>query len=189
MIEPFSAGGTMCCYTLPAKWRPGIKVEVRETHWLPKRPDDSVPEISKKHLVEIPSYAVGNPGELWVVRGHDGSLQLVSSNYQPDHPMWPGTIKGWPIPSVEYQHTRQDAYIKDALQGVELYIRSLKSLEDNPKEHARDEWEMSGKYNPGAIKGYSGPDDPAYLNVLKKRYEEDLVGARAKLDQEKRARP
>ncbi|MBC7683951.1 MAG: DUF3304 domain-containing protein, partial [Bdellovibrionales bacterium] len=54
LIEPFSAGGTMCCYTLPIKWRPGIKVEIKATHWLPKLADDTLPEVSKNYLVEVP---------------------------------------------------------------------------------------------------------------------------------------
>lgn len=189
LIEPFSAGGTMCCYTLPAKWRPGIKIEIRETHWLPKPADDSLPEVSKKYLVEVPQYAAGKAGELWVIRASDGSMSVVSSNFQPDHLRWPGNIKGWPVPSTEYQRKIQDMYIKHAREGVELYVSSLKELKENPHVHARDEWEMSLKYSPSGLKSYSGPDDPAYLDMLRKKYELSLVAAKAKLDQEESARP
>lgn len=189
LIEPFSAGGTMCCYTLPAKWRPGIKVEIRETHPLPKLPDGTLPEVTKKYVLEVPKYVGGKAGELWVIRAPDGNMDIVSSNYQPDHPKWPGKIKGWPVPSLEYQRARQDLYIKEAQSNVELYISSLQELKSNPGAHARGEWSMSMKYEPATLKGYTGPDDPEYLEMLKKSYESSLVNARKKLQMEKDARP
>jgi hypothetical protein len=36
-------------------------------------------------------------GELWVLRGADGSMSVVSSDFQPDHPNWPGRVKDWPV--------------------------------------------------------------------------------------------
>ncbi|MFL6676562.1 MAG: DUF3304 domain-containing protein [Massilia sp.] len=36
LSDPFAAGGTTCCFSLPKKWRPGIKVRLHTTHLLSK---------------------------------------------------------------------------------------------------------------------------------------------------------
>jgi hypothetical protein len=97
LIDPFGAGGTICCATLPSKWRPGIKLQVRTTHWLKKLPDGSLPEVKQVNLLEVPRYVDDKPGELWVLRGGDGNVSILSTDFQPDHAQWPGKVKGWPI--------------------------------------------------------------------------------------------
>lgn len=189
LIEPFSAGGTFCCYTLPAKWRAGIKIEIQEIYWLPKLPDGTLPEVRKKHIVDLPPYVNGKAGELWVVRAADGSMAIVSSNFQPDHVNWPGLIKGWPVPSLEYQRERHDLYVKHAESSVRLYIDLLKELEESPQKNANEAWTLSAKYEPEELKGFSGPDDSAYLAMLKRDYEASLIRAREALRRERAARP
>jgi hypothetical protein len=189
LIEPFSAGGTMCCYTLPAKWHPGIKIEVRETHWLPTLKDGTLPEVKKKYVVELPPYVTGKAGELWVIREPDGGVSLVSSDYQPDHAKWPGKIKGWPVPSIEYQRARADLYIKDEQGGIDTFLSCLKELNEDPAKHARAMWAIAAVHRRQDIKGYSGPDDIAYLKMLREDCETGLVQARLRLQRMKEARP
>ncbi|MGZ8295076.1 MAG: DUF3304 domain-containing protein, partial [Telluria sp.] len=129
LIEPFAAGGTTCCFTLPKKWRPGIKVEVRTTHWLPQKPDGSLPEVKQIHLVDVPVYANDSPGELWVLRAADGTLAVISSDLQPDHPNWPGKLKGWPIPSLEYRRERWALIRNHQETFVTAYMKLLDELE------------------------------------------------------------
>jgi len=62
----------------------------------------------------------GKPGELWVVRQADGSFGVVSSDYQPDHAKWPGAVKGWPVPTLEYKRKSFDVYINVAEGDVIL---------------------------------------------------------------------
>ena len=76
IIDPFAAGGTTCCFTLPKKWRPGIKLQIGTTHWLPEKPDGNLPEVKKIHRVDVPPYANGLPGQLWVLRAADGNVML-----------------------------------------------------------------------------------------------------------------
>ena len=92
-IGPFAAGGIMCCFTLPKKWKPGMKVQVRSTHWLPRNDKDELPEVEKLYTVDVPPYANGKVGELWVLRTSDGGIEVVSTDLQPDHPQWPGRSK------------------------------------------------------------------------------------------------
>lgn len=93
-IGPFSAGGIMCCYELPNQWTPGIKVLVQATHWNKKDADGKLQEIRQVHMVEVPPYVGGKPGELWVLRTKEGEIELVSSDFQPNHRDRPGRVKG-----------------------------------------------------------------------------------------------
>ena len=188
-IGPFEAGGTMCCYTLPAQWRAGMKVEIRETYWLPKLPDKTMPEVNKKHVVEVPPYAKGDVGELWVVRAADGTMSLVSSNYQPDHAKWSGKIKGWPIPDLAYRRERYDIFISEAQDWVDLYIQLLDELKKTPAKRATSQWEYVSRSNAAKLKPYSGPLDPAYLAMLQKDYQASLLLAQEKLKRLKASRP
>ena len=187
-IGPFEAGGTVCCFTLPAQWRPGLKVEIRETYWLPKRPD-TLPELKKNHLVEVPSYAGREAGELWVIRAADGTMSLVSSNYQPNHQKWPGKIKGWPVPDLAYRRQRYDLYIEEAQDDVELYRDLLNELNKQPKKRASESWEYVSRMNAQDLKLFTGPQDPAYLEHLRKRYQASMALAQAELDKLKVTRP
>ncbi len=188
-INSYAAGGTMCCFSLPAEWRPGLKVEIAETYWLPMKADQTVPEFKKKHVVEIPPYQGGQVGELWVLRGTGGEMTVVSSNVQPDHQSWPGKVKGWPVPSLEYRRELYDQSIAEAHSTVELYVKSLDELSREPAKHALEEWNSNKRYEPDSIKPYKGPDDPAYLQKLKKEYEDYLASARDDLRKKKAARP
>lgn len=175
LIDSFAAGGTTCCATLPREWRPGIKLTVRTTHWLKARPDGSLPEIKQVHVVEVPKYVDGKPGELWVLRNADGSVSVVSSDLQPDHAQWPGKVKGWPVPSLEYRLERWEIFRKHEEGGVRLYLSLLKQLQKDPGKHAKESWEHTKENYPEDLVGFSGPSDPKYLDSLKKDYDEGLA--------------
>jgi len=180
-IDSYSAGGTTCCATLPRKWRPGIKLHIRTIHWLKQLPDGSLPEIKQAHVVEVPKYVDGKPGELWVLRNADGSIGVVSSDFQPDHAQWPGKVKGWPVPSIEYQRERWELYRKHEESGVKIFLSSLASLEENPDKEAQENWDHTKQYYPEDLVGFSGPDDPKFRAALKKEYEDGLEQSRRQL--------
>ena len=189
IINSYGAGGTMCCYSLPVKWRPGLKVEITETYWLPMKADQTLPEVKKKHVVEVPAYQGGEVGALWVLRGPGGEMTVVSSGVQPDHPSWPGKTKGWPIPSVEYQRQLQDQSIAESQSTVDLYVSSLDELSKDPGKHAKEEWDSIKVLQPARIKSFKGPDDQAYLAMLRRDYEGHLARAQSDLKKKKAARP
>jgi hypothetical protein len=189
LIDPFAAGGTTCCFSLPKKWRPGIKVQVRTSHWLADRPDGTIPEIKGEHIVEVPPYANGKPGELWVLRAADGSVSVISSDFQPDHPKWPGKVKGWPVPSLEYRRERWEIRRVYEEGGVRLFQSLLDQLEKDPHARARKDWDFAQKDKPASLKGFSGPDDPRYHLFLRRDYEEGLRRSKTLLKQVMEARP
>jgi hypothetical protein len=188
-INPYGAGGTRCCYSLPAKWRPGLKVEISETYWLPRRPDNSLPEFKKRHIVEIPAYQGSEVGELWVLRMPDGEIAVVSSDVQPDHPDWSGKIKGWPIPSLEYQRKLHDQAIAEAESTVKLYVGLNADMAKDPNKRAQEAWNSDERLRPSRLKAYRGARDPAYQAMLREHYSSELKIVRDELAKIRAARP
>jgi hypothetical protein len=148
-----------------------------------------LPEVKEEHVAELPLYADGKPGELWVLRKADGSISLVSSDYQPDHRKWPGKVKGWPVPSLEYRRERWELVRKHEAGGVQLYISMLDELEKKPGLRANEDWEVAKEYDRESIKGFSGPDDPKYREKLRKEYTEGLERSKRLLTDVMRAKP
>jgi hypothetical protein len=189
LIDPFGAGGITCCVTLPNKWQPGIKLQVHTTHWLPKKPDGSLPEVKEDHVVEVPPYVNGKPGELWVLREADGNVSVISSDVQPDHARWPGKVKGWPVPSQEYRRERWEIYRKHEEGGVRLYESLLADLEKTPETEAKEAWDYAKERDPSSLKEFHGPADPKYRAALKAHYEEGLRESHRRLQTVMEARP
>lgn len=189
LIEPYSAGGAMCCYELPAKWQAGMKVKIIGRHWLPKKPDGSLPEIVETKIVEVPQYVDGKAGELWVLRGADGALSIVSSDYQPDHAKWPGRVKGWPVPSLEYRRARWDVQIEHEQRYVRLYTKMLKEMRESPTEHAEESWRYAKQKRPDSLAGFSGPSDEKYWAFLRQDYLTSLKEVQEKLKGLQEQRP
>lgn len=188
-IDPYGAGGTMCCYTLPAKWTPGMKVQINATHWLPRKADGSLPEIKETQVVEVPRYVDGKPAELWVLRGADGKISLISSDYQPDHEKWPGKIKGWPVPSLEYRRERADLYISVATASLASSERYLKELEYKPNESIEGSWNALREKFPDELIGFSGPGDPKFKEKVRDCREKLVIKDREELQELKKGRP
>lgn len=174
MVGPFGAGGTMCCATLPRNWRPGIKLKVRTVRSVKRQSDGQLEEIQEEHSVEVPRYVDGKPGELWVVRTKDGSIEAISSDYQPDHPKWPGTVKGWPVPSLEYRKERWAILMNYEEQGIRLYETLLHELRTDPAKRTGDAWTHALKHEPDVLKNFTGPDDPKFRDYLQQQYDEGL---------------
>ena len=192
LIDPFGAGGTTCCASLPKEWRPGIKLQVRTTYWTEERinGENKISEFKDVRVVDVPPYVEGKPGELWVLREADGGVSVLSSDYQPDHPKWPGKVKGWPVPSLAYQRERWELYRKHEQGGIDLYLSLLKELKDAPQVRAKDAWEFADKYDPEGIrKTYTGPDDPRFIAFLEARYKEGLKRSTERLEMLMKERP
>ena len=215
LVDAYSAGGTLCCYELPRTWRPGITLQVHTIRWKDK-PDDDVrtprEEIRQSQVVEVPQYK-GKPGELWVLLQADGRVAVVSSDVQPDHPDWPGAIKGWPVPSVEFMRKQADVYIEDAESWVRSTQETLVELETSPGKLAKEIWddrqELIARYakfldaNRQSISNaqddakkyrdqlskFTGPEDPRFIESLKRENREYLEVFKKRLARLKEERP
>jgi hypothetical protein len=188
-ISPFSAGGTMCCYQLPKRWAPGIQVQVQATHWTKKGPEKKLEEITQIHMVELPRFPDREVGALWVLRTKEGAIELVFSNVQPDHPDWPGRVKGWPEPSLEYRRERWELYRYSAQVSVDNYQNLLSELQSKPQNRVREAWNFEKQQRNPEISIFSGSDDPAFAAHLKKKYVEGLKLSKLRLEKVLEAKP
>lgn len=188
-IAPFSAGGTMCCYKLPKQWAPGMQVKVHATHWEKLGPEKKLEKITHVHMVELPRFPDKKIGALWVLRTKEGEIELVITDVQPSHPDWPGRVKGWPVPSLEYRRERWELYRKSAENSVNSYRSLLSDFQNNPQLELREAWEFHKKQRTAEISEFAGSDDPAFAVYLKKRYVEGLKRSELKLEQIMKAKP
>lgn len=116
-LDPFAAGGSMCCFRLPAAWQPGIKVKIKIL--------DTNRNPYKEEIVDLPPYVDGKPGRIWAVLYQDGSVEVLSSEYGPPHAKWPGKVKGWPVPTVEYRRKLWEREINATRHSIEVSKRLL----------------------------------------------------------------
>ncbi|MGX4640732.1 DUF3304 domain-containing protein [Massilia sp. SYSU DXS3249] len=188
-ITSFGGGGTSCCFRLPERWRPGIQARVRSTHWLPEDDKGNLPEVEKVYDVEIPAYPTGKAGELWILRTADGGIELVMSNVEPDHPQWPGKVKGWPQPSLEYQRERWELHRGIAQSYVDSYRGSLEHLQKYAQAHLQNGWDFDKQHNRELVKKFSGPNDPAYAEYTRTSYVEGLRRSKERLEQLLKEKP
>lgn len=189
MIESFAAGGTMCCYELPRKWQPGIKASVRLAHWEGKLADDSLRQIVSTHLLEVPRYENGKPGELWVLRLAGGSVELITSDVQPNHPDWPGQVKGWPVPSVAYKRQRWQVEFDQLMSTLKVYELSTAQLISSPDNAAKEEWDTLSDYERTSLAGFSGPQDSEFRKKIQRDNSEGIARIKERLKQLERRRP
>jgi hypothetical protein len=189
LIGPYEAGGIVCCFRLPSKWAPGTSVEIQSKHWLSTGDGKESSGIYMKHMVEVPPYASGEAGELWVLRMADGVIDVVSSDLQPNHPQWPGKIKGWPVASREFMLKRWELERKNAESGVQLYRGLIAKLEKSPESTLDKVWAYDKENREDEIKLFSGSRDPAYMQYLIERYKEGLRWTESRLAQIMRGKP
>ncbi len=187
-ISPFSSGGITCCFILPKRWQPGIRVNVKSTHWMPRTDKGDLPEVEKVYTVEVPTYPQV-VGELWVLRTADGTIDLVISKVEPDHPQWPGKVKGWPEPSLAYQRERWKLFRDRAEYNVKIYRESLNEFRVYKKEHLQNSWDLQKEHQPSSIEKFSGPNDPAYAAYVEARDIEGLRQSQVELEKLLREKP
>jgi hypothetical protein len=173
-VDPFGAGGLICCFSLPDTWQPGIKVRVQIF-------DTNMKDV-KDEIVDLPPYVEGKPGQLWAVHHQDGRVEVFSSIYGPPHAKWPARIKGWPVPTVEYRRKLWELHLNDKKGAVRAAERLIKRLNENPEKSLREQWEHDKRYSMEEIESFSGPEDPRYKASLMKRNDEFLRSAQERLN-------
>lgn len=188
-LAPYSGGGITCCYTLPKKWAPGIQAKVLSTHWIEKKDTGKLTTVETEHLVDVPAYPNGKAGEVWVMRTAEGGVDLVMSEVEPDHPEWPGKVKGWPEPSLAYQRERWELYRKLAIGDVDTFRTLLAELRVQKEAHLQRTWNFDMEYSRDEVKSFSGPTDPAYATYKKKDYLDGLKRSEEQLQQLLKEKP
>lgn len=175
LVNSFSSGGQICCYSLPIKWYPGLKVIIKSTHWLHEKVDGKLPRFKNDFTVDVPPYVDGQPGELWVIRNGDGSVSAVSSDYSPAHPKWPGAVKGWPVPSKAYTNKKH----KIEMQKIEGRLKArrdlLREIVGSPEKYATRLWPRWQEWREKNYLRFSGPADPKLHQYLREEFEANIA--------------
>ena len=117
-LNPYSSGGTVCCFGIPIKWHPELKVLIKFRFYSEQE--------TRRHLVSVPPYAAGEAGDIWLIVYEDESVEAVVSDYLPTRPEWPGKIKGYPVASREYRLKRWEEKLerdKASLDGMEKALK------------------------------------------------------------------
>lgn len=128
-IRPYGGGGIVCCYRLPDKWRPGLKVVVQtkrdtEAKTIEEFDKENIPVISR--TLDIPPYPDGKAGILWLQIMGPQDIRVTASDLDPAHPDWPGQVKGGPRPSLEYRRKRWDEDHKEYQRQLNRFLNAAK---------------------------------------------------------------
>jgi hypothetical protein len=70
-------------------------------------------------------------GTVWVQLLPGGKVVLVVSRYDPDHPSWPGEVKGWPVPTLEFRRQIWD-------RDMDLMRKNLEDFESAVQEGGQE---------------------------------------------------
>lgn len=129
-VNAFGASGMMCCVTLPRQWQPGMELVVRTKDGTRAKNSqewdvEKMPTI--QHRVPVPPYTPRDMGTVWVQLLPGGKVVLVVSRYDPDHPSWPGEVKGWPLPTLEFRRQIWD-------RDMDLMRKELEDFESAAQE-------------------------------------------------------
>ncbi|AXV83354.1 DUF3304 domain-containing protein [Ralstonia solanacearum] len=86
------AGGTSIAGAvgLPAKWYPGLTVEVE---WRDNKLWEKDPNGLYKAQVPVEPYPEGEPASLWLAFFPGNKIRAIASRYTPRHPNFPDSLK------------------------------------------------------------------------------------------------
>ena len=85
-VSPESGGGETCCVSIPAQWRPGIKIRVA---WQYDQDDNSTRPLPKDQVVEVEVPKYRRVGAVQVHFYDDHRIKVVVSPCSPSHPFYP----------------------------------------------------------------------------------------------------
>lgn len=186
-MNPFGGGGNGCCFSVPREWHPGLKALVRfkfsneeaEAH-LPPSPPDYRPGGIKVNtrVVDIPPYDPTTAADVWTIIHADESLEVVVTFVEPNHPAWPGRVKGRPVPSREYRLKLWQREVDESHAAIRLW----ESDDPSSELERRKTWEHAVSNRIRDITSFSGPDDPELKRYLEERKHKGLAFYRRRLE-------
>jgi hypothetical protein len=129
-LNPYSMGGTICCFAVPSEWHAGYQVIVEYNFY----PDPAW----HTQLVDVPPYPGGVAGDIWLTMHEDGRVEAIVSSFGPTRPEWPGRVKGLPVQSPEYTQKIRNKWLKNKKGILEKMEQGLlDGTERSPEQVAR----------------------------------------------------
>jgi len=98
-------GGTICCVTIPRKWKPGLTAEVSWSVYLeedsndPRNPNKTEKLVRKSAVVEIPEYMEAEGFHVHVYP--DDKVRIAMTNKDIGNPFYPLPKAEWPPYEVD----------------------------------------------------------------------------------------
>ncbi|MGW8393937.1 DUF3304 domain-containing protein [Pseudoduganella sp. HUAS MS19] len=106
-IEPETGGGTSsCCISLPAIWRPGLRMKISWEYGRIKEGDPKLPPQMVE--VEVPKYGE-SAGDLHVHFYGGNRVKVLVSRCLPEHPFYPmdaGSLLPWKANSTKEEYLK-----------------------------------------------------------------------------------
>lgn len=175
-IRPYSADGVQCCYTVPKEWHPGLKATVLLRYPLEGTTHDEISaSLAKRqaegtlvetYQVEIPRYTTPAKGTLWVQFLPNKHVNLVVSDLDPSHKDFPGKVKGWPVPSVEYRRKLIDARMLESQERLERSKDLLDAVISGDISVLKRNWGYYKDISPEEISNFKSYLDPNFKSFF-----------------------
>lgn len=168
-LTPFSAGGEMCCYSLPTQWHPDLKIRVKSLKAIVENDKWIRDDITETEF-SVPKYEASKLGTLWVLQLDDGKAEALNSHVGPTHPNWEGSVKGWPVPSLAYRTKIWRIHYNQALSSAKIFASAIEEAKRDPVKVARESWQHDKIYSYDETVGFDGPSDKKYQDSVLERY-------------------
>jgi len=198
-ITPYSAGGVQCCYELPEEWHEGMTVNVVVRYPLEgDTTDERSANLAKRQAegtvnqtiqVDVPEYNTPARGTLWVQFLPEKKASVVVSELNPNHPDFPGELKGWPEPSDEYRAKIIDREIEDISARVSHTENSLNKIKDGDEAAIKQYWDIRQDTAPKEVAKFNGWEDPGFKEYLEGSLEWYITRDKADLGKLRELKP
>ena len=181
---PYSVGGQLCCYSLPAKWHKGLQVKLdvetaggvmkdgggKEAFEADREERRKAGTLYQSTLLEISEYHTQSAPTLWVQFLPGDRYAAIVSDVGPRDDAWPGEVKGWPEPTLAYQQKLWSRKVKEIEGSLETARQRIEESKNKYSEDTlKDEWKFWIKYDKDALSNIASYQDPAFTEYLKKR--------------------
>ena len=200
---PYSVGGQMCCYALPARWHKGLQVKLDvktssnvlhdkgwEVYEAEQEERRKAGTLYQSVLLDIPEYHTQGTPTLWVQFLPGDRYAAIVSDAGPRDDAWPGEVKGWPEPTLEYEQKlwqREMRQAEDSLENANMLIEQYAHGVSDAQ--LQEKWAHYKKYERDELEHVQSYKDPEFLVFLKKSAKDYKKNAESVIDFLNKSKP
>lgn len=177
---PYSVGGQLCCYTLPAKWHEGLRVRLEvkvssnvlhdkgwDAYEAEQEARRQAGTLNQTVMLDIPEYHSQGTPTLWVQFLPGDRYTAIVSDAGPRDEAWSGEVKGWPVPSLEYRKKLWHRKMRDAQENLNAAAKSLSDIKKGYDEATlKKKWAFWSQYDAEGLKGIASYNDKKFIKYL-----------------------
>ena len=179
---PYSVGGQLCCYALPAKWHKGLRVRLEikvssnvlhdkgwDAYEAEQEARRQAGTLNQTVMLDIPEYHSQGTPTLWVQFLPGDKYTAIVSDAGPRDEAWSGEVKGWPVPSLEYRKKLWNRKMRDAQNGLKTANELLEESRHSTEEQLKEKWDFYKTYDKKKIMDFDSYHDPKFINYLESK--------------------